>query len=169
MVSRVDVIGLDPRKSFLSPIDLVPFLGGGVKLYKGGRLVYHGGKQIAKGSLAAATGKVTLKSGQVVSSGAARLTGAAATVQGSRLVKKGIPDTVVGGASLYLDYLVARHMLQKFKGKGRPSTETQRIKFSRNVGRREAKGRPLRIPRRGLKCPNGYRYDKKLNACIRKN
>jgi hypothetical protein len=168
MVSRVDVIGLDPRKSFLSPIDLVPFLGGGVKLYKGGRLVYHGGKQMAKGSLAAATGRVRLKSGQVVSSGAARLTGAAATVQGSKLVRKGGPDAVVGAASLYLDYVISKRVLQEIKRNGRVTTESQRIKSRRNVGRSSAQKKPKMLKRVGAKCPPGYRYDRNLRACIRK-
>ena len=50
MVSRVDVIGLDPRKSFFSPIDLIPFLGGAQKVHKGGRLVYHGGATMYRGA-----------------------------------------------------------------------------------------------------------------------
>ena len=168
MVSRIDVIGLDPRKSFLSPIDLVPFLGGGVKLYKGGRLVYHGSKQVAKGSLVAATGTIKLKSGQVVSSGAARLTGATAAVQGSKLVKKGMPDVVVGSANIYLDYVAAKYVLQKLKRKGRVTTETQRIKSSRNVGGNSAQNKPRMLKRVGARCPPGYRYDRKLRACIRK-
>ena len=168
MVNRVDVIGLDPRKSFLSPIDLIPFLGGGVKLYKGGRLAYHGGKQIAKGSLAAATGKVRLKSGQVISSGAARLTGAAAAVQGSKLVKKGAPDMIVGGVSIYADYVLTKHLLHTMRDKGRPATETQSIKSSRNVGGRSAQKKPRMLKRVGARCPPGYRYDRKLRACIRK-
>ncbi len=168
MVSRVDVIGLDPRKSFLSPIDLIPFLGGGMKIYKGGRLAYHGGKQIAKGSLALTTGKVTTKFG-VASGGAVRLAGAAAVHQGGKLVRKGTPDLLVGAASIYGDYVMTKMILQKFKGKSPHATETQRVKSSRNVGSKRApKKLPRRIPRRNGRCPNGYRFSRKLNACVRK-
>jgi len=164
MVSRVDVIGLDPRKSFLSPIDLIPFLGGGIKLYKGGRLAYHGSKQIVRGSMAITTGKVTTKFG-VASGGAVRLAGATAVHQGGKLVRKGTPDILVGAASIYGDYIMTKIVLDKFKGKSQPGTETQRIKSSRNVGTRKA---PKRVPRKNGRCPNGYRFDRKLNACIRK-
>lgn len=49
-----------------------------------------------------------------------------------------------------------------------PSTETQRRKSSRNVGRRGAKSKPRTLKRVGKRCPPGYRYDRKLRACIRK-
>ena len=61
--------------------------------------------------------------------------------------------------------------------KSPPATETQRIKPSRNVGSRKARNKTSRkkrmrvaktIPRRGARCPNGYRYSSKLNACVRK-
>ena len=49
-----------------------------------------------------------------------------------------------------------------------PFTETQRIKSSRNVGKRGAKSKPKTVKRVGKRCPPGYRYDRKLRACIRK-
>ena len=166
MVSRVDVIGLNPTKSFFTPIDLIPFLGGGIKIYKGGRIVYQGGRQIARGSLAAATGKVRVKGGQIVAGGSARLTGAVAAVQGAKHARKGIPDVAVGAASVYLDYLATKQLLRMGRGnKGQPRTETQRIKSSRNVGKRKTQ---KTLPRRNGRCPNGYRYNAKLNACVRK-
>ena len=166
MVSRVDVIGLNPTKSFFSPIDLVPFLGGGMKLYKGGRLVVAGGIQVGRGAKAMATGKVTLRSGEVITGGMSKAMGAVAAFHGSKLVKKGSPDVIVGAASIYLDYLATKQLLRLGKkGKGQPRTETQRIKSSRNVGKRKTQ---KTLPRRNGRCPNGYRYNAKLNACVRK-
>lgn len=53
-----------------------------------------------------------------------------------------------------------------------PSTETQRRNSSRNVGRRGARTNQSRKSRRvarvGARCPNGYRYNAKLKACILK-
>ena len=52
-----------------------------------------------------------------------------------------------------------------YSKKSQPRTETQRIKSSRNVGKRKTQ---KTIPRRNGRCPNGYRYNAKLNACVRK-
>ena len=76
-----------------------------------------------------------------------------------------MPDMVVGAASIYADYIVTKMLLGKGKNKSRPGTETQRIKSSRNVGTRKAR---KTLPRRNGRCPNGYRYNAKLNACVRK-
>jgi Flp pilus assembly protein TadB len=49
------------------------------------------------------------------------------------------------------------------------ATETQRIQSSRKVGSKRApKKLPKRIRRRNGRCPNGYRFSRKLNACVRK-
>ncbi len=50
----------------------------------------------------------------------------------------------------------------------RPSTEAQRRKSSRKVGRRKTQKKPRTLKRTGKRCPPGYRYDRKLRACIRK-
>lgn len=52
-----------------------------------------------------------------------------------------------------------------YNNKSPPGTETQRKKPSRNVGTRKAR---KTLPRRNGRCPNGYRYNAKLNACVRK-
>ncbi len=55
-----------------------------------------------------------------------------------------------------------------YNRKSQPGTETQRIKSSRKVGTRGARKKlPKRIKRRNGRCPNGYRYNKVLNACVR--
>ena len=177
MVSRVDVIGLNPTKSFFTPIDLIPFLGGGMKIYKGGRFVVTGGLMVGRGSKAFITGKTTLKSGQVMSGGMVKLTGAVAAVHGAKFVRKGAPDLIVGVSAISLDLIAKKKMLAIGKKKSPPTTETQRIKSSRNVGsgkaqnkipRKARRGLPKTIPRRGSRCPNGYRYSSSLNACVRK-
>lgn len=63
----------------------------------------------------------------------------------------------------------ALDVIYRKENKSRPATETQRIKSSRKVGSRKApKKLPRRIPRRNGRCPNGYRFSRKLNACVRK-
>ena len=58
------------------------------------------------------------------------------------------------------------------KKNGRTSTEAQRRKSSRNVGRRETQNRSDRKARRVIRkngrCPNGYRYNATLKACVLK-
>ncbi len=63
----------------------------------------------------------------------------------------------------------ALDVIYSTENKSPPATETQRIQSSRKVGSKRApKKLPKRIPRRNGRCPNGYRFSRKLNACVRK-
>jgi F0F1-type ATP synthase membrane subunit c/vacuolar-type H+-ATPase subunit K len=74
----------------------------------------------------------------------------------------GAPAVRAIGYSTIVNEILDRSFAQRTS---RPRTETQRIKSSRNVGKRKTQ---KTIPRRNGRCPNGYRYNAKLNACVRK-